>query len=132
MDVLKINVRVKGCSAMESDETRVYMLMFDGTCEGAYFNGTILDGGVDTQVHNDALDIHTMSARYVMEGTDHEGKPCRIFVDNSASPRGEEKLITTPKIYTNSTALKWLETAKLQGELIAEGEKVTILVSTVE
>ncbi len=130
MEVFRIYVSVKDCVGMESDNVKVYMLAFDGYCEGAYFNGKILSGGVDTQVHT--ATEHLLSARYMMEGTDAEGHKCRVFVENNASMSDGYEHVTYPKIYTDSPELKWLETTELVGHLITGGEQVIIEVMTVE
>lgn len=129
MEILKIYVTVKDCISMESPDTKVYMLLFDGYCEGEYFSGKILNGGVDTQVHTGA-GTHSLSARYIMAGVDKEGQKCRIFIENNADMVDGYEQVTHPKIYTDSTALKWLEQADLQGKLITGGEQVIITISS--
>ncbi len=130
MDIMKIYVSVRDCVGMESEETNIYMLLFDGYCEGPYFNGTILNGGVDTQIHT--ANRHALSARYMMEGTDAQGQKCRVFVENNADMSDGYEHVTSPRIYTDSANLKWLEKEELVGKLITGGEQVIIEIRTRE
>ncbi len=98
------------------------MLLFHGTAEGELFRGKILPGAVDTQ-KKAAGEKKTLSARYILEGIDAEGRDCRIFVENSAAEGNPE---TRPLIYTDSEALKWLETADIYGVLSAAKDGVDI------
>ena len=50
-----------------------------------------------------------LSARYMLEGTDAAGNACRIFIENQGS--WQEGF--TPRIVTDSSLLKELETAEL-------------------
>lgn len=130
MELFRLYVNVRESVAMESQDAKIYMLLFDGYCEGEYFNGKVLPGGVDTQIHSG--ERHSLSARYIVEGVDKEGKECRIFIENNASMNLNGETVTTPKIYTNSEALKWLEQKELSGRLLFEDGKVIIAVSVAD
>ena len=128
MEILRIKVRVDGCHALQASPRGVRMLPFSGSCEGPFFRGTILPGGVDTQVDL-APGQGTLSARYMLEGADDAGKPCRLFIDNSAVTREGQTLVTHPRVITDSASLKWLETAALTGRIEEKGTHLEIVIS---
>ena len=126
MEVLRVYVNVTGFYEVVSEEATVRMLLFDGTCDGDYFKGRILPGGVDTQkIGSDGLG--TLSARYMIEGTDCKNQPCHLFIENNAELGGEQNF-TTPKIVTDSKALKWLEQAMLRGRIETIDGQLTIII----
>ena len=101
----------------------VQMISFDGRCDGDYFRGEILPGGVDTQIYYKDQPSK-LSARYLVQGIDHTGRGCRIFIENTGIMYAGET-ITRPVIYTDSIALKWMETASMYGTLtVVEGQPV--------
>lgn len=128
MEILRIQVTVDGCHALEAAPRGVRMLPFSGSCEGPLFHGTILSGGVDTQV-DIAPGQGTLSARYMLEGTDDAGQACKLFIDNSAVTRWGGDMVTHPRIITDSASLKWLETAALTGRIEEKGDHLDIVIS---
>lgn len=125
MEVLRIYVNVTGCHEVISEEKTVRMLTFDGTCDGPFFKGIILPGGVDTQ-RDYADGTGTLSARYMLEGTDCKGNNCRLFIENNAKLND----YTVPSILTDSSVLKWLETANLRGRIECPDGQLTIVIVT--
>lgn len=122
MLALKLHIHVTAVQEVASDSVRVCMALFQGSCEGPYFQGEIAPGGVDTQyVYPDGSG--TLSARYMLFGTDAEGNPARLFIENNAV-LGEP--ITHPRIRTDQPSLRWLETAALTGRITAEQDRLTI------
>ena len=82
MIILDLTVHVTGVQEVRSPSGTARMILFDGHCSGDYFQGEIEPGGVDTQYL--APDGQgTLSARYMLSGTDCEGKPARIASANS-------------------------------------------------
>lgn len=126
--VLKIDVKIDSVNGLEHGEKSVSMIQFHGDAKSEYFNGTILSGGVDTQIKEGSS--FTLSARYLMSGTDSCGKQCKIFIENNGRPdtTREGRFITKPKIITDSDALKFLEEEALNGEVLASEEGVKIFV----
>lgn len=123
MEVLKLYIHVNGCEKVESECATVQMISFDGRCDGDYFRGEILLGGVDTQIYYKDQPSK-LSARYLVQGIDHTGRGCRIFIENNGIMYAGET-ITRPVIYTDSIALKWMETASMYGTLtVVEGQPV--------
>lgn len=95
------------------------MISFTGTATGNYFEGVVLDGGVDTQIIGRFGDRHSLSARYMLQGTDHTGQACEMYIENNGEihRKLENALFrTTPKIITNSKALDFLNGDILAGE----------------
>ena len=109
MEILRLHIDIKKTFELRSGDKAVRMVLFGGFCTGGCFEGKILDGAVDTQI--DTL----LSARYMLEGIDCAGKPCRLFIENNSARNSAE---TKPVIFTDSDALKWLEAAELRGEII--------------
>ena len=126
MEILRLYINLTEINEVVSDSRTAKMLLFNGTCKSDIFNGTILNGGVDTQII-EADGTGTLSARYIVEGQDSKGNACRLFIENNAK-LGADQIITSPKIVTDSKELKWLETAKLVGR-IEHGEQLTIVIS---
>ncbi len=124
--ILKIDVELDEVYEVIGTTGRVSMLLFHGSCDCDNFHGKILPGGVDTQ--KEPLDKgRSLSARYILEGTDRDGNRCHIFVENNKAA-GDDT--TKPVIYTDSRCLKWLETADLYG--IVEGKPGGVIISFCE
>lgn len=66
MEVLKLYIHVNGCEKVESECATVQMISFDGRCDGDYFRGEILPGGVDTQIYYKDQPSK-LSARYLVQ-----------------------------------------------------------------
>ena len=97
------------------------MICFTGNGNCRNFQGKIMDGGVDTQVLS-ADEAGTLPARYLTEEMDCEGKLCKLYVENNKILDENGNIVIAPKILTNSSALKWLETAELSGTVEGVGE----------
>lgn len=126
MEILKLHINITGGNTVKSAKGQINMVMFDGWCEGV-FNGKIMAGGVDTQVFPVNPDKPgTLSARYMLEGTDPEGKACRMFIENNGISE-KDGISTTPKIFTDSENLRYLEEADLYGTV--EGQENGVLIT---
>lgn len=127
-EVLTIQVRITSIEEVKGKSGEACMIAFNGTAEGPYFTGICLPTGVDTQSQEYAgsdLARH-LSARYILIGKDNTGADCRIFVQNEGVMGSDGSIRTTPKIYTTSPALAWLETAELYGTITPREGGVTI------
>ena len=96
----------------------VVMIPFTGHATGTYFEGKVLDGGVDTQII-ERNGRHRLSARYMLRGTDHAGQECELYIENNGEidPALTDVLFrTSPRIVTNSRALAFLNDSALIGE----------------
>ena len=67
---------------MRSENGEVAMIPFKGSASGPVFTGIVEPCGVDTQVVN-AANVRHMSARYMLTGTDAEGRPAHIYIENN-------------------------------------------------
>ena len=124
-EIMTLQIRLLDTYKVASERVKIVQIPFEGTAEGTYFKGEILPGGVDTQtIHPDGTGH--LSARYTLRGTDVEGKPCMMYIDNTAELGSEE---THPTIVTDSPALAFLMEAELVGNLCVteDGVRITIL-----
>ncbi|MHA7966973.1 DUF3237 family protein [Paenibacillus sp. CAU 1782] len=121
-EVLTVHVSIGKTVNLQNDAgDSVVMITFTGTVTGQYFQGVVLDGGVDTQIIGRFGDRHSLSARYMLQGTDHTGQACEMYIENNGEIHrkleNENALFrTTPKIITNSKALDFLNGDILAGE----------------
>ncbi|MDE7018776.1 MAG: DUF3237 domain-containing protein [Lachnospiraceae bacterium] len=127
MEVLRLYIHILETNEAVCGDATVRMVLFDGYCEGAFFNGTILKGGVDTQIIGPGQRT-SLSARYMLEGRDCRNEPCRLFVENNAESENGRIINTEPTIFTDSKDLKWLEREKLSGRIIEEEGKLVIII----
>ena len=58
------------------------IIPFAGFVDSEHFKGKVLPGAADVQT-TDAAGIRHMCAKYMFEGTDAEGRKCRLFVENN-------------------------------------------------
>ena len=118
--VFIINVELDEGSAVKGKKEQVNFLRFHGTADSEYFRGDILPGGVDCQRKAENGEF-SLSARYVMEGTDCAGNDCSVFIENNGyeTPDG---IKTVPTVVTDSEILSGLTRGKLRGELAGKGE----------
>lgn len=120
-EILRIRVRLADRQQVQGKMGRAVMLGFTGTCESMAFNGKVLEGGIDTQIQLEGEPLH-LSARYIMQGTDLSGRPCSIFIENNGIAAEDGRIQTKPRIFTDSDALSYLETAELRGS-VSEGDQ---------
>ena len=123
-EVMIVHVKVsENISYLKGKEMDVCMLPFTGTVEGPYFNGKVLDGGVDTQmIYHDGR--FQLSARYMLEGTDYKGNPCRVFIENNGKAMDQ----CVPSIVTDSSELQFLSEQELFSKVIATQDSVTVFI----
>ena len=121
--LLTIDVTCTGCESVHGSNADINMVPFTAAAHSEYFNGETVGCGVDTQKYDRNTGVFTLSARYMLEGTDCAGNKCRIFIDNSN--RGDGGL--HPVVVTDSPALAEWQNAPLSAEVIpAEDGKVTV------
>ena len=105
--IVTITVTTYEVQMLEGQKSRVVMIPFSAKAEGKYFCGETIQNGVDTQITT--KDGFSLSARYMLEGTDFNKKKCRLFIENNGTSLDNCR----PKIYTDSSALSFLENAEL-------------------
>ena len=113
-EILTVNVSIDSATEVNGGRQSVCMVAFSGTADGPYFHGKILPGGVDTQMRAAGQPM-TLSARYILEGTDDQSLPCHIFIENNGTESPDHVLRTRPAIVTDSASLAWMEQADLHG-----------------
>lgn len=115
-EVLTIQVAITGTTQVQGAQGCGNMVAFTGRVDCPLFQGVILPGGIDTQT---MVKGHlTLSARYILEGTDSTGRQGRIFIENNGeSDDPTAPMITHPRIFTDCPSLQWLEEANLCGTL---------------
>lgn len=132
-EVLTIDVSIKEVMGVKGNLSEAVMILFGGKCDSDLFQGVICSGGVDTQkqVYGDNREL---SARYLLEGEDFEGTPCKLFIENNGTFDEDGSIITKPRIITDSKALAFLENASLFGsiESIEGGVRIHIFNECVE
>jgi len=106
--LMEIRIECGDAVSVRGGENTIVMIPFTGSTDGPFFRGKTVGTGVDTQrIGKDGQAL--LSARYMLEGTDAEGRACRVFIENEGSERNG----FTPRIVTDSPLLKEWETAEL-------------------
>lgn len=124
-EILRVYVKIEESFAVNGQKTNVNMLHFSGHAESKFFKGVILPHGIDLQ--RGAVDKPmNLSARYILEGEDYEGNPCRLFIENNGSNNEAGEMVTKPMIVADSKVLAWMEEAELLGSLSFEEGMVII------
>ena len=125
-EILTININVTEVVELGGEAASVRMILFEGECNCPdVFVGKVLNGGVDTQITKNGMT--TLSARYMLEGVDCKGMPCRIFIENNGEAVVDGKLLTMPRIITSgSENIKWLEETVKQGEVVNDNGQLII------
>lgn len=126
-EILRVIVKLDDTMQVDGKMRSACMILFSGTAQGPYFRGKILPGGVDTQTLA-AGRMLTMSARYMLEGTDDRGNPCRIFIENNGTEEPDGSIRTKPVIITDSESLAWMENVDLYGSVDGAEGKVIICI----
>ena len=110
--IMTIRVTTLEPQIVSGSDTRVVMIPFSAEANGSYFSGRTVYNGVDTQfIASDGS--FSLSARYMLEGRDLNGTPCRLFIENKGTSL--EKCV--PRIITDDPELRFLETAQLTSSI---------------
>ena len=115
-DLLTIHIIVEGCDTLKSPRGQINMIRFTGYCDCEYFRGEVLPGGVDTQTYLTGQPGR-LSARYMLKGTDSEGNPAMLFIENNGVFDENGICTTRPVIHTDSENLRWLCETPLVGSI---------------
>lgn len=121
-----IEVDLQENHMVASPRGTVNMVLFGGRCDCDFFHGEILPGGVDTQVYEPGRPA-TLSARYILRGTDDEGNRTSLFIENNGVTGADGVCVTTPRILTDNPRLTWLTETSLTGRIQGREGGVTIL-----
>ncbi|WP_336757814.1 DUF3237 domain-containing protein [Paenibacillus sp. USHLN196] len=119
-ELFTVHVDIENTFELQNSEDHsVVMITFSGSVTGKYFEGIVLGGGVDTQIIGKNGEPHTLSARYMLQGTDDTGHSCKIYIENNGNMDKSLKTAlfrTSPKMITDSKALSFLNRETLVGE----------------
>ena len=118
--LLVIHVACHEAVSVKGGTRDIVMIPFDGEAEGPLFHGKVIGTGVDTQTIVDGVAV--LSARYMLEGTDADGHPCRIYIEN----QGVMKTGLHPVIVTDSPLLREWEEAELSSTVEGAPGGVTV------
>ena len=103
--LMTVDVKTQNAAGVSSSVGGINMIPFTGSTDGHYFKGEIVGTGCDTQKYAPDGSV-LFSARYLLKGTDLDGKSCSIFIENN----GSALELCTPTIITDSGALsEWQE-----------------------
>lgn len=122
-ELLTITVHCSEGPCVHGKHMAVAMIPFTGEASGPYFQGRITGTGTDTQKIGKDGSLR-LSARYMLEGRDHTGKDCHIFIENNGSSMDH----CIPAVVTDSDALSSWEEETLfsRVESLGDGVKVHI------
>lgn len=109
--IMTINVTTYDAQVLEGADSKVVMIPFSAQATGSYFNGQTVADGVDTQISTG--DGFTLSARYMLQGTDRSGSSCRLFIENNGTSLNDCR----PRIFTDSRELAFLHDAELKADV---------------
>lgn len=116
--VFEINIEILGRIDVVSEIGKVVMIPFTGNITSELFNGVIRPGALDRQII-DVNNVKHMSARYLLEGLDQDGNPCKLYVENEGHFDADtpHPFKTIPTFYTDSALLApYLHTRRFRGE----------------
>lgn len=102
--LMTVDVKTQSAAGVNSvNAGGINMIPFTGTADGYYFKGATVGPCCDTQKY--AADGSVMfSARYLLKGTDCDGKACSIFIENNGPALDK----CTPTVVSDSPVLaKW-------------------------
>ena len=96
--VFQVHVILDQTLSVQGGKGSATMILFHGDLDTTFFKGEIQPGAVDTQKSG------SISARYIIQGTDADGTPTKIFIDNS-----QVNGVLKPYVLTDNPKLRWLE-----------------------
>ena len=128
--IFDISIEANGSMVhLKGENGEVLMVPFKGSVKSDLFNGIVEPCGVDTQIVN-AANVRHMSARYMLTGTDRDGKEAHIYVENNGWFDDLTKTMpfhTVPTFYTDSAALApYLHRNQFVGEGVDEADGLHI------
>ena len=108
--VFQIHVVLDQMFNVQGGKGSANMILFHGDLDTTFFKGEIQPGAVDTQRSG------AISARYIIQGTDADGTPTKIFIDNS-----QVNGVLKPYVLTDNPKLRWLETTDWEARIAMGG-----------
>ena len=128
--VLDIKIECNGPAVhLTGENGEVLMIPFKGHVDSEIFRGVVEPCGVDTQLVN-AAHVRHMSARYMLSGTDADGRACHIYVENNGwfdDLAHTMPFHTVPTFYTDSPRLAdYLQRNQFVGEGVEKADGLHI------
>lgn len=114
--VFEIDVKCTGLQSVKSSKGQINIISFTGSCHSDFFDGIITQGGADTQKYISGLPGN-LSARYILDGTDKNNVPTKIFIENNGTIDEHGTVITKPFIMSDNPSLSFLEDMDLTGRI---------------
>ncbi|MBQ4156992.1 MAG: DUF3237 family protein [Clostridia bacterium] len=114
--IFTVHVHIRDTHTLKSELGQINMIVFDGYADAPFFKGEILSGACDTQKYLSGQP-GTLSARYMLKGTDDEGKETTLFIENNARLNSDGRWQTVPWIMTDNPRLQWLSQLQMKGEI---------------
>ena len=108
--VFQIHVILDQTLSVQGGKGSANMILFHGDLDTTFFKGEIQPGAVDTQRSG------SISARYILQGTDADGTPTKIFIDNS-----QVNGVLKPYVLTDNPKLRWLEKTDWEARIAMGG-----------
>ena len=108
--VFQIHVILDQTLSVQGGKGSANMILFHGDLDTTFFKGEIQPGAVDTQRSG------AISARYILQGTDADGTPTKIFIDNS-----QVNGVLKPYVLTDNPKLRWLENTDWEARIAMGG-----------
>ena len=115
MENMGFYIGIGGSDEVQGHRGTITAIHFDAKGECENFNGKTVANGkndCDTRFKIPGR-VESLSARYILDGTDKNGNPCRIYVENNGVDNNG--MTTEPTIITDSPDYAWVETAPLHG-----------------
>lgn len=111
-EIFTFAISIGASDGVTGDTGKASMIHFSATSDCANFKGKTLYDCADTRLKFPGM-VETLSARYIMEGTDAKGNSCKIYVENNGID--SNGMVTEPIIITDCPDYAWIETAPLHG-----------------
>jgi len=108
--VFQVHVILDQTLSVQGGKGSATMILFHGDLDTTFFKGEIQPGAVDTQRSG------AISARYIIQGTDADGTPTKIFIDNS-----QVNGVLKPYVLTDNPKLRWMEKTDWEARIAMGG-----------
>lgn len=127
--LLEINIHLTGFTQVKGKNETVNFINFDGYCSSDFFEGKVIEGGVDTQKYVEGKE-GSLSARYILDGKDGKGLPSKLFIENNGTVFADGRIETVPHIVSDNEELEAIFSGNLFGKVLTvdcpEHDKVLI------
>ena len=119
--IFTVEVDITSFDGVRQGERGVNLIGFRGRVDSPVFKGETVGTGYDTQKYSEAG--FSLSARYLLKGTDENGAPCSVFIENN----GSDMANCVPEIVTDSPALAaFLDGKSLRAEVLPRDGGVSV------